>query len=134
VISESRILDEKKSLLINSTSLVWVIRNRTNIIASFLQYNRKGPSLIWGRGYAGAFGAVGYSGRKYFFINPDSIDSFVEVPVDISPQEDGIGGPAGGVNWIRFKGERENILNIFIKLHQRQRSLGGDISGLLVFA
>lgn len=131
VIAESDILRKKKSLLINSPSLVWIIKNRKNIISSFQQKNRNGPSLMLGSGYSGSFGAIGNSGRKYFFIDPQYIDSSAEIPSDIDPQKDGVGGPAGGTNWMRFKGREGNVLNSFIELHRKHVPPEGNISELM---
>jgi hypothetical protein len=82
-----------------------------------------------GVGFQPPFGAIGRSGRRYYFIPKESIDKFVE---ELSPaaQRDGIGGPAGGVGWVRFKGSGTNILNRFIELHQHQGSRGADLTEL----
>ncbi|MCZ6691182.1 MAG: hypothetical protein O7H41_16470 [Planctomycetota bacterium] len=128
--AESMSLDDKKRLLLSSSSLLYVVGNRERILSGFVDRNRKGPDLLFGRGFMGHLGAVGYSGKKYYFVAPDSMDGLVFEPSDPAPREDGIGDPAGGSAWVRFQGHEGNILSAFIDAHASRGSPGGDLSAL----
>jgi hypothetical protein len=89
-----------------------------------------GVSMVVSLGSSGwqpPFGGVGRSGRKYYFVPPDHRDSFVEIPTDPTWADDGLGAPAGGAGWVRFKGIGQNILNKFLDVHRAQGSPGVDL-------
>lgn len=75
----------------------------------------------------GFFGAVGFSGKKYYLVPPDRMDECVTSPGDKTWNEDGIGGPPGDIGWVRFQGGNNNVLNKFIDLHAEQGNPGGDL-------
>src|SRR3989344_4064472 len=58
--SESKILFEKKSLLITSPSLRWIIENHASVMNGFNVLNKNGPDLNFPNGYSGNFGAIGH--------------------------------------------------------------------------
>ena len=131
--SESGWLRQKAALLVSSSALCWVIENRAEIVQGFLVRNRSGVSATIspdGSGFHPPFGAVGNSGRKYYFVPRAHLDKFVEVPAVPSYLEDGVGGPACDAHWVRFMGRDTNILNRFIELHGLQGSPGGEIGHL----
>lgn len=128
--AETRILEKKKELLISSSALRFVIEHRERIVAGFATVNRNGPNLIYGQGYTGPLGAVGRSGRNYYFVEPGSLDGFVAEPNDPAPGSDGIGGAAGGVAWVRFKGGATNVLDRFVDEHHRHKPSAGDLTQL----
>ena len=128
--AESRALSLKRDLLVQSPALRWVIANCHPIIDGFVTQNRNGVSmnLIPGGGqWQPPFGAVGHSGRKYYFIPPDHVDEFVEAPTNLPWTEDGLGGPAGGAEWLRFRGKGQNVLNRFLDAHKDEGSPGVDL-------
>lgn len=128
--SESTMLLEKTRLLVGSPALRWTIRKREEVAKGFVTKNSNGPSLDVGVGFRPPFGAIGVSGRRYYFIPPEHCDQFVETPTNPNSFEDGVGGPAGGAVWSRFKGRDQNILNKFIDLHAEQESPGVDLTVL----
>jgi hypothetical protein len=131
--SESRALSLKRDLLVQSRALRWVIGNWQPIVDGFVTSNRNGVSVNFAPGSGGwqpPFGAVGHSGRKYYFIPPVHLDDFVEAPTNLTWAEDGIGGPACDANWVRFKGTVQNILNKFLDAHKDEGSPGGDLDML----
>jgi len=127
IAAESAALAQKRNLLVQSRALRWIIRNWKPVVAGLEIRNTNGVGMSISPGSTGwqpPFGAVGSSGRKYYFIPPDHRDEFVETPVTPTPAEDGVGEPAGGASWIRFRGEHDNVLNRFLDLHAAQGSLG----------
>jgi len=131
--AESRALSLKRDLLVQSPALRWVVKNWQPIVGGFMTANRNGVSVIVTPGSGGwqpPFGAVGHSGRKYYFIPPDHLDRFVDAPTSPTWAEDGIGGPADGVDWVRFTGKRQNILNRFLDAHRDEGSPGVDLEML----
>jgi hypothetical protein len=131
---ESDILENKNALLISSSSLLFVIENRANIIGAFQMCNRDAPSTSIGPGgimLLGHLGAVGYSGKRYYLVPPDKIDMCVSDPSDTSCNQDGIGGPAGNFGWVRFQGgPTHNVLAKFIDLHTAQGNPGESLEAL----
>jgi len=134
ITKESDILEKKNALLISSSSLLFVIENRENIVAAFHASNRDGPSCDFGPGgisLVGYLGAVGVSGRRYYLVPPDKIDGCVSDPSDTSWNQDGIGGPAGSFGWVRFQaGPLDNVLTKFIDLHSAQGNPGESLEAL----
>ncbi|MHC4671718.1 MAG: hypothetical protein ACYTF1_02205 [Planctomycetota bacterium] len=133
IVVESRVLSLKRDLLIQSRALRWVVKNWEPIVDGFIKGNRNGVGTALAPGSGGwlpPFGAKGLSGRKYYFIPPDHLDEFVEVPTSPTWTEDGIGGPASNANWVRFKGTEQNILNKFLDAHKNQGSPGVDLDML----
>lgn len=131
--SESHALSLKRDLLVQSCALRWVVSKWQQIFNGLVSGNKSGVGLI---GIPGAgewqppFGAVGQSGRKYYFIPPEHLDKFVEVPTSPTWNEDGLGGPACDANWVRFKGAEQNILNKFLDVHRGEGSPGIDLEML----
>lgn len=133
VVAESTALESKKGLLIKSSALRWVIANYQLIKDGFLIGNKNGPGLNLTAGtgsWLPPYGAVGHSGRKYYFVPPDHTDDFVAEPTDMTWTNDGLGGPAGGAKWFRFKGSEDNILNKFLDEHRNQKSPGDNLDML----
>ena len=125
--AESRALSLKRDLLVQSRALRWVVKNWQAIVDGFLTGNKNGVGWSISPGSGGwqaPFGAVGHSGRKYYFIPPDHLDDFVEAPTNPTSNENGIGDPAGGAHWVRFKGTEGNILNSFLDAHRDEGSPG----------
>ncbi len=131
--AESLALTHKRNFLIQSRALRWVVLNWQPIVAGFAVFNRNGVGLVMSpdsSGWLPPFGGVGCSGRKYYFIPPDQCDDFVEPPTNPTWAEDGMGGPAGAADWVRFKGNTQNLLNKFLDVHRDQGSPGSDLEGL----
>ena len=113
-------MKEKKALLLSSSSLRWVIKNHENIIESFKVQNRNGPSLTIspaGKNYNGYFGALGYSGAKYYFVPSEHEDNYITFSKN-EALNDGIGGATEG-GWATFRGENSNILCKFLSFHKQ---------------
>lgn len=130
---ESRALSLKRDLLVQSSSLRWVVSNWQPISNGLATGNKGGVGAIitpGGGGWQPPFGAVGQSGQKYYFIPPDHLDEFVEIPTRPTWKEDGIAGPACDANWVRFKGAAQNILNKFLDAHRSAGSPGIDLEML----
>ena len=130
--SESRALSLKRDLLVQSRALRWIITNYQAMIDGFLTRNRTGvgANVTPDGGWQPPFGAVGHSGRKYYFIPPAHVDEFVEEPANPTSLEDGVGGPACGAKWMRFRGKAQNILNRFLDAHMDEGSPGVDLEVL----
>ncbi|MEN6495354.1 MAG: hypothetical protein ABFD16_13825, partial [Thermoguttaceae bacterium] len=128
--AESRALSLKRDLLVQSKALRWVIANCQDVIDGITTQNKNGVCMNVtpdGGQWHPPFGAVGHSGRKYYFIPPSHIDEFVEPPTDTPWAEDGLGGPAGGAEWLRFRGKEQNILNRFLNAHRDEGSPGVNL-------
>jgi hypothetical protein len=136
-VAETAAIREKTRLLVASPSLLWVVEHRDLVVQGFMQGNRHAPrSSIGPQGveYSGLFGAVGKSGRRYYFVavQPGQpADGAVDV---VDPTDDGVrgavpGGPTSG-GWIRFRGSDGGVLNAFINAHARQVLPTEDLSPL----
>jgi hypothetical protein len=131
--AESRALTLKRDLLIQSRALRWIVSNWQPIVAGFTSNNMNGVGINMSPGNSGwlpPFGAVGRSGRKYYFVPPDQRDEFVEPPTGPTSSQDGLGGPAAGAEWVRFKGTTENLLNTFLDAHRGEGSPGLNLESL----
>jgi hypothetical protein len=134
--AENEAMLRKTRLLVTSRSLRFVIANRERVAEGFSTGNRNGPSIqVSPRGieYSGPFGAIGRTGRSYYFV-PVSADSTEDDGVDVYDAPDGIGGgghigPAAG-GWIRFRGEGGGILGSFIAAHGKHTGLVGRLDEL----
>ena len=133
IADESRALVAKRDLFVQSSALRWVVRNWEAIAAGIVSQNRNGVSVILGpkgTGWQPPFGAVGLSGRRYYFIPSEHCDEFVEVASQPSALEDGVGGPPAGGEWVRFKGRKQNVLNKVLDIHADEGSPGVDLESL----
>lgn len=133
ILSESRALSLKRGLLVQSRALRWVVANYQPMIDGFVTNNKNGVSANLtpdGGDWQPPFGAVGHSGKKYYFVPPAHADEFVEAPTNPPSIEDGIGDPAGGAKWVRFRGESQNILNRFLDAHKDEGLPGVDLEML----
>jgi hypothetical protein len=131
--NESSALSLKRDLLVQSQALRWVVSNWEPIVDGLAGRNMNGVGMIITPGTSGwqpPFGAVGHSERNYYFIPPDHLDEFVEAPTNPTWVEDGIGGPAGGADWVRFKGAKQNILNRFLDAHRDEGMPGVNLEML----
>jgi len=128
---------EKTRLLVASSSLRWIMEHRDLVVQGFVQGNRSAPRLRIGpRGaeHTGLFGAVGKSGRRYYFVavQPGQRkDGAVEV---VDPVDDGVeAAPRSETatgTWVRFLGDDGGVLTAFINAHARQVLPTADISAL----
>jgi hypothetical protein len=128
---------EKTRLLVASPSLRWVMEHRELVAQGFVEGNRAAPSLTVGASgveHTGLFGAVGESGRRYYFVGAQpgqAKDGAVEV---VDPVADGVEAaprsePATGA-WVRFLGDDGGVLTAFINAHARQVLPTADLSAL----
>ena len=128
--AESRALSRKRDLLFTSRALRWVIKNYQPIIDGFRTSNRNGVGQNGPGNWQPPFGAVGDSGRYYYFIPPDHLDEFIGVPTNPTWVDDCLAGPANRADWVRFMGTDQNILNEFLRVHRDEGSPGVDLEEL----
>jgi len=133
--SENAAMLDKTRMLISSRSLRFVIEHRDRVADGFAIRNRNGPGVQVrpkGMEFSGLFGAVGTTGRRYYFV-PVSSNSDDKV-VDVYDTPDGIGG-VGGIGtatggWIRFRGEGGGILASFIRAHRKHAGVAEQLDAI----
>ena len=127
---ESKILQKKRDLLFNSRSLEWLMKNASDVMDGIIKQNRSGVASGGNGIWLPPYGAVGFSGRKYYFIPHENCDQFVEPASNPDAKIDGVGEPVSGASWVRFRGKHDNILNVFLDNHHQQGSPGLNLEVL----
>lgn len=133
---ESDAMLAKTRMLVSSRALRFVIEHRDRVAVGFAHGNRRGPSINIGpKGveFSGAYGAVGISGKRYYFI-PVSDYADDKGTVEVFETPDGIGGVgrvgAATGGWVRFRGQHGGILANFIKAHREHAALPEQLDGI----
>ena len=132
---ENMALLEKTRLLVSSRALRFVVEHRARFADGFRRRNRDGVSVqISPSGYEflGPFGAIGHSGRQYYFVPLSAIADDRDHVEVLDPTADGVGGvghggPATG-GWVRFSGQDGGVLRKFIIEHRKQANADDDLS------
>lgn len=134
--SENEALLAKTRMLVSSRSLCFVIEHRDRVGYGFTIGNRDAPGVhLMPKGieFTGPFGAVGMTGRRYYFV-PVSIRSHDKNTIDVYDAPDGIGGvgsigeATGG--WIRFRGKDGGILTNFIRAHRKHADAAEELDAI----
>jgi hypothetical protein len=126
----------KTRMRVSSRALQFVVEHRDRVASGFTRSNRNGPGISVGpKGveFTGPFGAVGVSGRRYYFV-PVSNHANDKDAVEVFDTPDGIGdmGRAGSATggWVRFRGRNGGILAKFITAHREHAGVPEQLDAI----